>query len=66
MRVAAEHVATLDPERQRRLREQEARGELRIVSRAEMRRIIGDHDDGNDLDLLEVTDRPRNCYHRCR
>ncbi len=34
--VAAEYVATLHPGRQRDLREQEARGELRIVPRAQM------------------------------
>ena len=34
--VAAEYVATLHPARQRDLREQEARGELRIVPRSEM------------------------------
>lgn len=34
--VAAEYVVTLHPDRQRDLREQEARGELRIMSRAEM------------------------------
>lgn len=34
--VAAEYVATLNPDRQRDLRAQESRGELRIVPRAEM------------------------------
>jgi hypothetical protein len=34
--VAEEYVAALSEERQRNLRAQEARGELRIVSRAEM------------------------------
>lgn len=34
--VAAEYVATLDPEQQRKLREQEQLGELRILPRAEI------------------------------
>lgn len=34
--AAAEYVATLHPDRQKDLREQEERGELRIVPRAEM------------------------------
>ncbi|WP_157625837.1 hypothetical protein [Mycobacterium sp. 155] len=36
LQIAAEHVATLPEEKQRELREQEARGELRIAPRAEM------------------------------
>uniref|UniRef100_UPI0037CB5290 hypothetical protein n=1 Tax=Mycolicibacterium sp. TaxID=2320850 RepID=UPI0037CB5290 len=36
MMVAQEHFDTLPAEKQRQLREQEARGELRIVPRAEM------------------------------
>lgn len=36
MMVAEEYVATLPTAKQRALREQEARGELRIVPRAEM------------------------------
>lgn len=36
LQIATEHVATLPAEKQRELREAEARGELRIAPRAEM------------------------------
>lgn len=36
LQIAAEHVASLPAEKQRELREQEARGELRITPQAEM------------------------------
>ena len=45
LEVAEEYVATLPDEKQRALREQEARGELRIFSRAEMARRFHTDDD---------------------